>query len=110
MRDQLSNLHLFSVTNKDINFFSKHISSKAYGIAYFKTTVFLVCIIKTLLYTVVIDEIQGFLRYVKIISSHMPVYLVFLQVAKRGLQLALCGRNVPALLEPCKLRQGTGHR
>ena len=29
----------------------------------------------------------------------MPVYLVFLQVAKWGLQIALCGPNVPALLE-----------
>ncbi len=36
----------------------------------------------------------------------MPVYLVFLQVAKRGLQLALCAPNLPALLEACNFRQG----
>ena len=40
----------------------------------------------------------------------MPVYLVFLQVAKKNLQLALRGPNLPASLEACKLRQWTGHR
>jgi hypothetical protein len=40
---------------------------------------------------------------------HMPVYLVFLQVAKKNLQLALCGPKLPASLEACKLRQGTRH-
>jgi hypothetical protein len=39
----------------------------------------------------------------------MLVYLVFLQVAKKNLQLALRGPNLPALLEACKLRQGTRH-
>jgi hypothetical protein len=40
----------------------------------------------------------------------MPLFLVFLQVAKKNLQLALRGPNLPASLEACKLRQGTGHR
>jgi hypothetical protein len=40
----------------------------------------------------------------------MPVYLVFLQVAKKNLQLALHGLNLPTLLQACKLRQGTGHQ
>jgi hypothetical protein len=39
----------------------------------------------------------------------MLVYLVFLQVAKKNLQLALRGPNLPASLEACKLRQGTRH-
>ena len=32
----------------------------------------------------------------------MPVYLDFLQVAKKKLQLALCGSNLPILLELVK--------
>ena len=43
------------------------------------------------------------------LRSSMPVYLVFLQVAKKNLQLALRGPNLPASLEACKLRQGTRH-
>jgi hypothetical protein len=34
----------------------------------------------------------------------MPVYLVFLQVAKK--KLALRGPNLPASFQACKLRQG----
>jgi hypothetical protein len=40
----------------------------------------------------------------------MPAYLVFLQVAKKNLQLALRGPNLPTSLEASKLRQETGHR
>jgi hypothetical protein len=40
----------------------------------------------------------------------MPVYLVFLQVAKKNLQLALRDPNLRTSLEACKLRQGTGHQ
>ena len=32
----------------------------------------------------------------------MPVYLVFLHVAKKNLQFALCGPNLFAQLEACK--------
>ena len=45
-----------------------------------------------------------------VIFSSMPVYLVFLQVAKKNLQLARRGPNLPTSLEACKLRQGTGHQ
>jgi hypothetical protein len=38
--------------------------------------------------------------------DNMPVYLGFLQVAKKSLQLALRGPNLPTSLEACKLRQG----
>jgi hypothetical protein len=38
----------------------------------------------------------------------MPVYLVFLQVAKNNLQLALRGPNLPVSLEAGKLQQGPG--
>jgi hypothetical protein len=38
----------------------------------------------------------------------MPVYLVFLQVAKNNLQLALRGPNLPVSLQACKLQQGPG--
>ena len=38
----------------------------------------------------------------------MPVYLVFLQVAKKNLQLDRRGPNLPSSLEACILRQGTG--
>jgi hypothetical protein len=37
----------------------------------------------------------------------MPVYLVFLQVAKKNLQLALRGPNLPASLANCDKGQGT---
>ena len=40
----------------------------------------------------------------------MPVYLVFLHVAKNNFQLALRGPNLPASLEARKLQQGTRHR
>ena len=43
-------------------------------------------------------------------QQSMPVYLVFLQVAKKNLQLALCGPNLPASLEAGKLQYGTRHR
>jgi hypothetical protein len=36
-------------------------------------------------------------------GKFMPVYLVFLQVAKKNLQLALRDPNLPASLEACKL-------
>ena len=34
-----------------------------------------------------------------VLSSPMPVILHFLQVAEKKLQLALCGSNLPTLLE-----------
>ena len=37
----------------------------------------------------------------------MPVYLVFLQAAKKNVQLALRGPNLLASFEACRLRPGT---
>ena len=36
------------------------------------------------------------------VCTNMPVYLDFLQVAKTKLQLAVCGSNLPTLLELVK--------
>ena len=38
----------------------------------------------------------------KLIIYAIPVYLDFLQVAKKKLQLAVCGSNLPTLLELVK--------
>ena len=57
-------------------------------------------------YLVENKEVPRLLAYLR----YMPVYFIFLQVAKKHFQLALRSPNLLASLEACTLRHGTRHR